>query len=75
MLVLGGALLRWRAPLLAGLLVVVPVAVVQALPLVVSVPQGVYLAAAGALALGLGVSFERQRQRAIATGRAWRGLR
>ena len=74
-LVVLGALLRWRAPLLAGLLVVVPVAVVQALPLVDSVPQWVYLAAAGALALGVGVTFERQRQRALVAGRAWRELR
>jgi hypothetical protein len=74
-LVLAGALLAWRAPLVAGLLVVVPVAVVQALPVVDAVPHWVYLAAAGALALGVGVSFESQRDRARAAGRAWRELR
>ena len=74
-LVVAGAVLGWRAPLVAGLVVVVPVAVVQALPVVDAVPQWVYLAAAGALALGVGVSFERQRDRARAAGRAWRELR
>ena len=74
-LVLAGAALRWRALLVAGLVVVVPVAVVQALPVVDAVPQWVYLAAAGVLALGVGVSFERQRERARAAGRAWRELR
>lgn len=74
-LVIGGALLRWQAPLLVGLVAVLPVAVVQALPLVTALPQWVYLAAAGVLALVLGVTFERQRQRALEAGRRWRELR
>lgn len=73
-LVVAGALLRWQAPLLVGFAVVVPGAVVQALPVVTSLPQWVYLAAAGAVALLLGVTW-RQRQRALAAGRRWRELR
>ncbi|WP_380169008.1 hypothetical protein [Jannaschia sp. R86511] len=75
LLVALGAWRRWRAPLLVGALVVVPVAVVQALPFVVSVPQWVYLAAAGVLALAVGITFERARQQAQEAGRRWRELR
>jgi hypothetical protein len=70
-----GALLRWQAPLLVGGVVAVPVAVVQAFPLVRSLPEWVALGVVGALALGLGATFEEQRRRARAVGRTWRGLR
>lgn len=72
---LAGAVLRWRAPLLAGVTVAVVVAVVQASPVAAAVDGWVWLAVGGVVTLGLGATFEDQLHRARAAGRALAAMR
>jgi hypothetical protein len=70
-----GALVRWKAPLLVGVVVAVGVATVQASPLAAAVDGWVWLAVGGALTIGLGATFEEQRRRARAVGAQWGSMR
>jgi len=75
LLAVTGMLLRWRAPLLVGVVSAVSIAVVQALPIVSGLAQWVWLSAAGALTLGVGATYEEQVRRVRAVGGHWNLLR